>query len=231
MNPATPAASDAQAVNLGMRFRSSVYGTVDGLRFYKGSGNTGTHTGSLWSITGQLLAQGTFTNESATGIQALNFSSPVAINPNTAYVVSYHAPVGRYSINNNFAWPITVSPLTAEAGVFAYGAVGYPSQTWQNSNYWVDVIFTPGEAPPPPPPPTGTASLAWDAHQDPTVTGYRVYSRLNSAAFPAYGTGIAVNTNNYSLSALAVGTWCFAVTAVSPSAESAYSTEACKVIQ
>ena len=34
-------------------------------RFYKGTGNNGTHTGSLWSATGTLLATGTFTNETA----------------------------------------------------------------------------------------------------------------------------------------------------------------------
>ena len=29
-----------------------VTGTVTGVRFYKGAGNTGTHTGHLWSATG-----------------------------------------------------------------------------------------------------------------------------------------------------------------------------------
>jgi hypothetical protein len=80
--------------------------------------------------------------------------------------------------------------------------------------------------PPPPPPPTGTATLTWDAHEDPTVTGYRVYYRVGSTNFAS----IPVITNNYSLSALASGTWCFTVTAVSPGNESNPSNEACKVI-
>ncbi|QRK07351.1 DUF4082 domain-containing protein [Archangium violaceum] len=51
-----------------MKFRSSVPGSVTGIRFYKGSSaNAGTHVGSLWSRTGQRLASATFTNETATG--------------------------------------------------------------------------------------------------------------------------------------------------------------------
>ena len=43
----TPAniTSDAQAVELGVKFRSDVSGVITGVRFYKGTTNTGTHTG------------------------------------------------------------------------------------------------------------------------------------------------------------------------------------------
>ena len=37
------------AVELGVKFRSDVAGTISGIRFYKASANTGTHVGSLWS--------------------------------------------------------------------------------------------------------------------------------------------------------------------------------------
>ncbi len=61
----------------GMRPRStsasssppSQNGTVTGIRFYKAAANTGTHVGSLWERSGKLLAQGTFTNETASGWQ------------------------------------------------------------------------------------------------------------------------------------------------------------------
>lgn len=228
--PATAAATDAGAVTLGTRFTSTVAGQITGIRFYKGTGNNGPHVGTLYSNTGQLLSQGTFSNETATGWQQMAFAAPIAIAANTSYVVAYHAPVGRYALNANFGWPVTNGTLSGQAGLFAYGSSpNFPTQTWNASNYWVDVIFSTVIAPPPPPA-TGTASLTWDAHQDPTVTGYRVYSRLGSAVFPAFGTGVLVVTNNYSYSALASGTWCFAVTAVSPGGESAPSTEACKVI-
>ena len=38
---------------------------MTGVRFYKSAANIGTHVGSLWTATGDLLASGTFTNESA----------------------------------------------------------------------------------------------------------------------------------------------------------------------
>ena len=61
--PGTPAASDSGAVELGVKFRITQNGSIRGVRFYKGSGNTGTHVGKLWSSTGMLLASATFTGE------------------------------------------------------------------------------------------------------------------------------------------------------------------------
>jgi Domain of unknown function (DUF4082)/Bacterial Ig-like domain len=92
--PTSFATSDASSVELGVKFRSDVAGTVTGVRFYKGSGTTGTHTGTLWSSTGTKLATVTFTSETATGWQQAMFSTPVAITANTVYVVSYHSNAG-----------------------------------------------------------------------------------------------------------------------------------------
>ena len=49
--PANPADSDTAAVEVGVKFRSDTDGFVTGVRFYKGTGNTGTHVGHLWSTT------------------------------------------------------------------------------------------------------------------------------------------------------------------------------------
>jgi len=81
--PSIAAKADYSAVEVGLALRSDVAGQVTGVRFYKGSGNTGTHAGRLWSSSGQLLAQATFTNESASGWQQVNFASPVTITANT----------------------------------------------------------------------------------------------------------------------------------------------------
>ena len=141
------------AVQLGVKFRSDVAGTIRGIRFYKAAGNTGTHVGSLWSITGTRLANATFTNETASGWQQVNFATPVAINANTTYVASYHTTVGRYSLNANYfaSGGADNGPLHALAtgvsggnGVYRYGASNlFPNQTWNASNYWVDVVFQP----------------------------------------------------------------------------------------
>jgi hypothetical protein len=150
---ATPAqmANDSNAVELGMRFQSEVNGRITGIRFYKGAGNTGTHTGSLWSNTGTLLATVTFTGETASGWQQMNFSTPVAITANTTYVISYHTNTGNYAVNGGFfaAAGVDNPPLHALAngvdglnGVYLYGTGGFPTQSYNASNYWVDVVFT-----------------------------------------------------------------------------------------
>ncbi len=138
--------SDSKAVELGLKFQANVDGEVLGVRFYKGSRNTGTHVGNLWTSSGQKLATVTFSNETSSGWQKAYFSNPVAIKAGVTYVVSYHAPVGRYSASENFfTKTFTSGPLSAgtNAGVYRYGSSGFPTQTYRASNYWVDVIFRP----------------------------------------------------------------------------------------
>jgi hypothetical protein len=147
--PATVSTADDNAVEVGMKFRSDVAGTVTGVRFYKGSANTGTHTGHLWSAAGTLLASVTFTGETASGWQQASFSSPVAITANTTYVVSYFAPNGSYSSNSGyFSSAADKAPLHGLAsgtegpnGVYRYGATAFPTDSFNNTNYWVDAMF------------------------------------------------------------------------------------------
>ena len=143
--------TDTASVELGVRFRADVNGSITGLRFYKGSSSTGTHTGKLWSNTGTLLASLTFTNETASGWQQASFATPVAITANTTYVASYHTNVGNYAVTESyFTTAVNNPPLRAPAhvagaanGVYRYGASAFPNQTYNTSNYWVDVVFVP----------------------------------------------------------------------------------------
>ena len=157
--PSTVDSGDGNAVNLGMRFESDVNGYVTAIRFYKSAANSGTHTGSLWTTTGQLLATGTFTNETASGWQTLTFNSPVAITANTPYVASYFAPNGHYSDSGSyFTSSVSNGPLHALSygpsgfpGIYSYGAQGFPTQNFQSTNYWIDVVLTvtpPADTPP-----------------------------------------------------------------------------------
>jgi len=151
-SPAVGDAGDTSSVELGTKFRTDVAGDVIGVRFYKAAANGGTHVGTLWSATGTRLATGTFTGESGSGWQELRFSSPVAVTADTTYVVSYFAPNGHYSATGAaFASPLDNPPLHAlpnsvsANGVFAYTATGtFPTDTWNSTNYWVDVMFVPG---------------------------------------------------------------------------------------
>jgi hypothetical protein len=144
--PATVDSGDPSGVSLGVKFVPSVSGYVTGVRFYKAAANTGTHTGTLWSASGTQLATGTFTGESGSGWQTLQFASPVAVTGGSTYVASYFAPNGHYSDNQNFfAASYSNGPLSAPAGangVYLYGGAGFPTDSWNSSNYWIDPIFT-----------------------------------------------------------------------------------------
>ncbi|MEU4037242.1 DUF4082 domain-containing protein [Streptomyces collinus] len=147
----TDMTGDTNSVELGTRFTSSAAGWITGVTFYKGTGNTGTHTGSLWSDAGALLASGTFTNETASGWQTLTFATPVAVTAGTPYVVSYHAPNGHYAVDGGyFAGAHQSYPLTATAdttthhnGLYRYGAdPAFPGGSYGSANYWVGPVFT-----------------------------------------------------------------------------------------
>jgi len=150
--PGTPADSDTAAVEVGMKFRADAAGQITAVRFYKGTGNSGTHVGHLWSATGTLLGTVTFSGETATGWQTATFATPVPVVAGTTYVVSYYAPVGRYAGDGGyFVAGVDNGPLHAlqngvdgPNGIYRYGAGGgFPTNTWESTNYWVDVVFTP----------------------------------------------------------------------------------------
>ena len=157
--PGTITENDPNAVNLGVKFQVSTNGTILGIRFYKGPQNTGVHTGDLWTTSGTLLASATFTNETASGWQQVNFSNPVSITAGTTYIASYETTVGEYSEDDNyFTNALTNGPLTAPSSsssggnrVYAYGSSNpFPNNTYSAANYWVDVVFSPSATQTPP---------------------------------------------------------------------------------
>ncbi|WP_020017093.1 DUF4082 domain-containing protein [Promicromonospora sukumoe] len=154
--PPNGPADDSSAVELGMRFVPSSDGYVSGVRFHKTSGNTGTHTGYLWSASGQQLASVRFTGETATGWQEASFTSPVPVISGQSYVVSYTAPNGGYT---STPWAFQTlgreaGPLSVPGGFTAdpsglYGSPGtVPTQNWDNAAYWVDPVYTVNDSSP-----------------------------------------------------------------------------------
>jgi hypothetical protein len=158
--PVVPGAADTNAVELGVQFKSDIDGFVTGIRFYKGVLNTGTHLGNLWSSAGARLATATFTNESNSGWQQVDFAVPVAITANTVYVASYHTNVGSYAADAGYfattgvdSPPLHALPSTAQRpnGLFSYGTSSFPLNSFNATNYWVDVVFAPSLADSTPP--------------------------------------------------------------------------------
>jgi len=158
--PPTPIFPDSTPVEVGLKFRSDKDGLVTGVRFYKGgAANGGTHVGHLWTSTGTLLSTVTFTGESDTGWQQAFFATPVLIRANTFYVVSYFAPQGNYAADGGFfaSSGVDNGPLHAPSDPFIGGngvfndnpSGGFPSQSFNATNYWVDVVFVDTEPLPP----------------------------------------------------------------------------------
>jgi hypothetical protein len=147
--PANATANDPSSIEVGVKFKSDMDGQVTGIRFYKATGNTGTHIGSIWTSGGQRLAQATFSNETSSGWQTVNFATPVPVTAGTTYVASYFAPNGHYSgTGGGLASAVDNPPLHSISngvdanGVYSYGATSsFPTNSFNAANYWVDVLF------------------------------------------------------------------------------------------
>lgn len=232
--PTVPAANDESANELGVKFEADVGGSVTGLRFYKGFGNTGTHVGHLWNDRGTLLGSATFTDETDTGWQQVDFPEPIPIAAGAVYIASYFAPSGHYAADQGYFatagvddGPIHLLPNGADGadGVYRWQRSGFPIYTYRASNYWVDVIFRAGPPDAPFPvaataEPGGRIALGWAA--SPGATGYSIaYS-----ADGVHGWTVVGSTSQTSWidvrPVLAVANY-FAVSAVSPGGSSGRS--------
>ncbi|MGO4584081.1 N,N-dimethylformamidase beta subunit family domain-containing protein, partial [Arthrobacter sp. 2RAF6] len=210
ISPAVADAADPTGIEVGAKFYSEVNGTINGVRFYKASKNTGTHTGSIWSTSGQRLATATFTGESATGWQTVTFSTPLAVVANTVYVVSYYAPVGHYSEDTAYFYPHPSPPPAGNSrvdsaplhyprslpgtpnGLYAYGSTSaFPNESYDAEYYWVDAIFNPsGTAPA-----VSSTSPASNATAVPTTTApTATFNQAVTATSITYTLKDAANT-------------------------------------
>jgi Domain of unknown function (DUF4347)/Domain of unknown function (DUF4082) len=132
---------------LGMEFKSAKAGQINAIRYYKSPSETGSHIGQIWSSTGQLLASVNFTAETASGWQQQTLATPLSIAANTTYVVSVNTNSYYVQTPNGIATTITNGDLSAVAdgsnGVFNLTPGAFPTNSWSNSSYFRDVVFTP----------------------------------------------------------------------------------------
>ena len=156
--PVIIGAHDGVSYELGMKFQSSVSGTISAIRYWKDASEpAGNHVGNIWSSTGTLLASTAFMNETASGWQQQSLTPSLTIQANTTYIVSVN--IGAYYVATNSGpffpilktdaglfFPVVNGALTSLAdgnnGVF--GSPGqFPTQSFEFSNYFRDVVFTP----------------------------------------------------------------------------------------
>ena len=146
--------SDTQSVELGIKFRTDVDGNVSAVRFYRAVPVNSGYTVHVWSATGELLGTGMAIEgqQPTPGWQTIQVYPPVPITAGQTYIASYYASKGQYSVSENFFTNTTITngPVHALSdgvdggnGVYVYGeGGGFPNQTHNASNYWVDIIFT-----------------------------------------------------------------------------------------
>jgi len=194
--------SDRKSVEVGTKFSVVTSGTASGISFYKTSRNTGTHVGTLWTEKGTKLASVTFSGESATGWQKAQFAAPVALDAGKRYVVSYHAPYGQYAAKRYFAGTSASGALKLDPyGLLKHGTSSVlPTDTFKRSQYYVDVLFTPGGTVAAPPT-TGFPSSANTGV--PTGTSLSAYT--GPCTITTAGTVIDAKTVNCSLTIRATG--------------------------
>lgn len=148
-NPVNP----DSAVTLGVKFWSAQPGTIAGIRFYRGATNSNGYRVNLYNSGGTLLASARASKDTCAVPcwEEINFASPVSIAANKTYVAAYYTSNGNYADDTytagGLAKGVTNGTLTAPAssqvggnGVYTY-STGFPNQTWEDSNYYVDVVF------------------------------------------------------------------------------------------
>jgi hypothetical protein len=186
-NPATIAGLqivDNAAIELGVKIRSSIPGTISGIRFYKHGTAILNFTGSLWADgnTTTPIATAEYTSDDTPGWKEITFTTPVSINANTSYIASYFSPNSNYYAfsANGLSTPITTGTLTAEESYYKQPGPGYPN-TNSTANYWVDLVFN------------GTSSIS--NYNLTTITNSQGCSTVVT---PAQTASVIVNTNTTS---------------------------------
>lgn len=149
--PAAVETGDGTDYELGMRFQSNAAGSITDLRYYRGTADAGdidVRTLNLWTAAGVRVGQVTVASVAgATGWQIGTLATPIAIAANTTYIVSY-GTTDNYAYTSGWFSTAHASPdgvlsgLTGNNGVFSHGGTGgFPTLTYNATNYWVDVTF------------------------------------------------------------------------------------------
>jgi hypothetical protein len=148
--PSTTDFSDSAAYMMGIVFHVDANTFVTKSKFYKGTGNTGTHVGTLYRVSdAAVLGAVTFTGETSSGWQSATFASPIAIlaydtTSATEYMMVVSMPNGNYALNSGyFATGYDNAPLHVladpAATYFKQTAIQQQPDTHSSANFWVDV--------------------------------------------------------------------------------------------
>jgi hypothetical protein len=169
--PSVKSDPDAQAVEVGVKFKVVTNGTITGVRYFKGNKNGGAHVGTVWTSGGTQLAAAVFRHESFSGWQSVSFATPVPVTAGQVYVVGYHTNVGHYADDIHYFQGKGAGAQQVQAladgvqggdGLYSYSATPtFPTSSWEQTNYYVDVTFQPA---------AGSSSQSTTTTAKPTTT-------------------------------------------------------------
>lgn len=147
--------NDATDYELGTRFTTTSSGAITSLRYYRGAADAGdvdTRTLHLWDVSGAVIASAVVSSgQGETGWQSAALSTPINVSAGETFTVSY-GTTQNYAVTQNYFTTAQTSagggieaPASAGGagnGVFSANSTGgYPTASYQASNYWVDVTF------------------------------------------------------------------------------------------
>lgn len=136
---------------LGMKFQVTKTGHIQGIKFWKHELESGEHIGKIWNQDGILLKSVVFINENNQSWQTQMFAVPLLVYPGITYIISvnnnYSYVHGRdsASLQNSVINKELFSVADGNNGTFNVIVGNFPSQSFNNSNYFRDVIFTPSQ--------------------------------------------------------------------------------------
>lgn len=161
---------------LGTKFTVSKVARIKAIKYYKMPGETGTHVGRIWDFWGRQLGAFTFTDETASGWQTVQIPVDFQVYPENVFWVTVNSNTSYAATPAGLASQITngIISSVADGANGVYGNPGeFPTNTFNNNNYFRDVVVEEVINPWVPP-----VELSWP------VNGAQIYS--NSAQFSWY---------------------------------------------
>jgi hypothetical protein len=156
-SPLATVVDDPGSYELGAKFQATTDGAISALRYYRGvedSGDTDTRTLNLWDSLGNNLGSVTVVSDPGeSGWQFGILAAPIEIDADDTYIVSYGTSQ-NYVYSSGFfdsdwvsADGILLAPAGASSGgngVFGTSVGAFPTASYNNTNYWADVVFDHG---------------------------------------------------------------------------------------
>jgi hypothetical protein len=213
--------NDGTPVELGMTFSVSEAGRITELKYYRDAGDAGDtdqREGHLWSADGTLLETVTFNSAPGQdGWQVAALSTPLAVAPGQQYIVSYKTNNNYLSANgffnpanevafdglNNDAFSDPFDKIRAPQsdavnlnGVYKYStALAFPDETYQGSNYWVDVTLDTNDVGPNTPPEIASGDFTVPENQTAVGTVTATDAENNAIVYAIAGGDDAAQFN------------------------------------